>query len=158
VALLAVCLAVAAGLGLAGATYWRLVQELQGATVARAGVAEKATEAEELERQLAQIGQEQAALEEVLQKRFLWSRFLADLRASMPEEVWLTDLSLQAADLTLEGGAESPLGVARFVEQLALLDGVREPKLVKVEGDSELKFTVKAVLERPLLPERGEGD
>ncbi|MGB9885859.1 MAG: PilN domain-containing protein [Moorellales bacterium] len=155
---MAACLAAAAVTGLAAASYWRLTRELQAVTAARVELAEVAAEAEELERELSQIEQERTALQEVWQKRFSWSRFLSDLWASLPSGVWLTDLSVKGSELTLQGGAASAGNVAQFLQRLVLVAGVRAPQLVKLEGNPALRFTVKATLERPLLPERGEGD
>jgi Tfp pilus assembly protein PilN len=156
VAAVAAGLVVAAGLGLWAGSYWQLLRQLEEIAAAKATLAPVVAEAEQLEQTLAQAQQEHQALKEIIQRRYPWSRFLAELRRSLPEGVWLVSLSVKGAELTLEGKAKSPGEVALLLERLGFLPEVRDPQLIRAERGAELSFTVKAKLDRPLPLERGD--
>lgn len=155
VAVLAAVLAVAGVFGFFCGNYWQAARQLANIAAARRSLAPAVAEAEQLQAELSAIAKERQALEEVWALRFSCSSFLADLRRSVPEGVRLTALTVRGTEMVLEGQAEATANLALFLSQFGQISSIREPSLVRVEGGSPLKFTVKANLARPV---RAQGE
>lgn len=155
-AVLAGILAAAAVLGLFWGNYWQAARQLAQVRAARQSLAPATTEAAELQKELAAMAKERQALEEAWALRFSWSGFLADLRRCLPENVRLTALTIKGAELVVDGEAETAADLADFLARLGSVPSLRAPSLVRAEGGSPLKFTIKANLARPLRTQSEE--
>jgi len=106
-----------------------------------------------------------AALQTALQTRVAWDRVLREFSLVLPDDVWLTDLSLTSpispatnqapqsngtpTGLTIEGSTYSHDAVARLLSRLSVVPDLTNVQLVSSlssadNGQSIVKFTIAA--------------
>jgi type IV pilus assembly protein PilN len=165
IALASVLILVLSGLGI-GWWYWSLTEASQQVDAEIAAAQQESSrltsllaEVRQFEQRRAQLDQRVALIEQLRKGQSIPVQLLDLVSRSLPDMLWLTQMSQQGADVTIEGRSTTLIALSDFVGNLGSNDFFKKPVEIldsQVEsgtapgaqgaGNEIIKFTVKAQL------------